>query len=42
MDFAYSQKILDLQEKLRSFMENLVVLNNERWLHEVEAGSYPW
>lgn len=41
MDFAYSQKVLDLQAKLRGFMENLVLLNNERWLHEVEAGSYP-
>jgi acyl-CoA dehydrogenase len=41
MDFTYSRKVLDLQEKLRGFMDNLVLLHNERWLNEVEAGSYP-
>ncbi len=41
MDFAYSQKVLDLQAKLRDFMAGLVVPNNERWPREVEAGAYP-
>jgi acyl-CoA dehydrogenase len=41
MDFAYSQKDLDLQSKLRSFMEDLVLPNNERWHREAEASSYP-
>src|SRR5208282_6526606 len=41
MDFGYSQKVLDLQTKLRNFMENLVLLNNERWHREVEVGHYP-
>jgi acyl-CoA dehydrogenase len=41
MDFGYSQKVLDLQAKLRSFMAGLVLPNNERWHREVEAGSYP-
>ncbi len=41
MDFAYSQKVLELQTKLHNFMENLVLLNNERWHREVEAGGYP-
>ncbi len=41
MDFGYSQKVLDLQAKLRDFMENLVLLNDERWHREVEAGAYP-
>lgn len=41
MDFGYSQKVLDLQAKLGSFMENLVLSNNERWHREVEAGNYP-
>ncbi len=41
MDFGYSQKVLDLQAKLRDFMAGLVVPNNERWHREVEAGAYP-
>ncbi len=41
MDFGYSQKIIDLQAKLRDFMAGLVVPNNERWHREVEAGVYP-
>jgi acyl-CoA dehydrogenase len=41
MDFAYSPKMLDLQAKLRDFMEGLVLPNNERWHREVEAGIYP-
>ena len=41
MDFGYSQKVLDLQAKLRSFMTGLVLPHNERWHREVEAGSYP-
>jgi hypothetical protein len=41
MDFGYSQKVLDLQAKLRSFVAGLVLPNNERWHREVEAGSYP-
>ena len=41
MDFGYSQKVLDLQAKLRDFMAGLVVPNNERWHREVEAGVYP-
>jgi len=41
MDFAYSQKTLDLQAKLRSFMEGLILPNNERWHRETEAGHYP-
>src|ERR1017187_4362473 len=39
MDFAYSPKMLDLQTKLREFMEGLVLPNNERWHHEVEEGG---
>src|ERR1039457_2126107 len=41
MDFAYSPKMLDLQAKLREFMEGLVLPNNERWHYEVEEGVYP-
>src|SRR5450759_3619003 len=41
MDFAYSPKTLDLQSKLREFMEWLILPNNERWHREVEAGVYP-
>jgi acyl-CoA dehydrogenase len=41
MDFAYSPKMLDLQTKLREFMEGLVLPNNERWHYEVEEGVYP-
>jgi acyl-CoA dehydrogenase len=41
MDFAYSPKVLDLQAKLREFMEGLVLPNNERWHCEVEEGAYP-
>jgi len=41
MDFAYSPKTLDLQSKLREFMEGLILPNNERWHREVEEGVYP-
>jgi len=41
MDFAYSPKMLDLQAKLRAFMEGLILPNNERWHREVEEGAYP-
>lgn len=41
MDFAYSQKVIELQTRLRGFIGNLVVPNNERWHREVEAGHYP-
>ena len=41
MDFAYATKVLDLQAKLRDFMEARVLPNNERWHCEVEQGAYP-
>jgi acyl-CoA dehydrogenase len=41
MDFAYSPKVLDLQTKLRDFMDGLILPNNERWHREVEEGDYP-
>ncbi len=41
MDFGYSPKVVDLQAKLRGFMEDLVLPNNERWHREVAAGGYP-
>lgn len=41
MDFAYSQKVLDLQARLRAFVDGLVIPNHERWCREVEAGYYP-
>jgi acyl-CoA dehydrogenase len=41
MDFGYSQKVFDLHDELGSFMENLVLTNNERWHREAEAGNYP-
>jgi acyl-CoA dehydrogenase len=41
MDFAYARKVLDLQAKLRDFMEGLVMPNIERWHREVEQGAYP-
>jgi acyl-CoA dehydrogenase len=41
MDFGYSQKVLDLQTKLRDFMDGLILPNNERWHREVAEGTYP-
>jgi acyl-CoA dehydrogenase len=41
MDFAYSPKVLDLQTKLRDFMDGLILPNNERWHREAEEGDYP-
>jgi acyl-CoA dehydrogenase len=41
MDFSYSQKVLDLQTKLRDFMDGLILPNNERWHREVAEGTYP-
>lgn len=41
MDFAYSQKTLDLRAMLCRFMEDLVLPNNDRWHREVEEGHYP-
>lgn len=41
MDFAYATKVLDLQAKLRDFMEGQVLPNDERWHREVEQGAYP-
>lgn len=41
MDFAYATKVLDLQARLRHFMEERILPNNERWHCEVEQGAYP-
>ncbi len=41
MDFGYSQQVQDLQAKLRQFMDDLILPNNERWHREVEEGGYP-
>src|SRR3974377_2115012 len=41
MDFAYSPKVLDLQIKLRDFMDGLILPNNERWHREGDGGAYP-
>lgn len=41
MDFAYSQKTLDLRSKVCAFMEGLVLPNNARWHRDVEEGHYP-
>ncbi len=39
MDFAYSDKVKDLQARLRAFMDEHIYVNESRWHAEVEANT---
>ena len=39
MDFAYSPKVKELQERLGAFMDRHVYPNEERFHHEIAAGD---
>ncbi len=41
MDFAFTPDALELQGRLRDFMDSHVVPRNRLWLKEVAAGTYP-
>ncbi|MBI5900451.1 MAG: acyl-CoA dehydrogenase family protein [Rhodocyclales bacterium] len=41
MDFAFTPEALELQRRLRDFMDSHVVPRNRPWLKEVAAGVYP-
>lgn len=41
MDFAYSPKVIDLQQRLWAFMEDHVIPANQQWHEQAEAGHYP-
>ncbi len=41
MDFAHSDKVLDLQRRLTDFMDDHVLPRNPQWHRDVAAGVYP-
>jgi acyl-CoA dehydrogenase len=41
MDFEYSPKVVELQERVRDFMDRYVVPANPEWHRAVERGEYP-
>ena len=41
MDFAYSPKVVELQDRLARFMADHVLPEHRRWTRLAEAGTYP-
>ena len=41
MDFQYSPRTQEWQEKLRAFMDRYALPRNTQWFHETERGQYP-
>jgi acyl-CoA dehydrogenase len=41
LDFAYSPRVRELQERLWAFMDTHIIPANAEWLSEAEAGRYP-
>lgn len=41
MDFAYSPRSLELQQRVRQFFDDLIVPANKEWQRYVSAGIYP-
>lgn len=41
MNFEYSQKVNDLQGRVRNFMDSYVVPNNREWHRQVGQGKFP-
>ncbi|WP_179400771.1 acyl-CoA dehydrogenase family protein [Burkholderia guangdongensis] len=41
MDFAYTPKVEELRQRVRAFMDDLIVPRIRQWNDEVHAGHYP-